>query len=142
MSSPTFRDAVVRLYAIVAELESHYPGRPFTPDGHMVGSLGECLVADAYGLKLMAPSNWGFDALDDAGRKVEIKATQGNSVAFRSKPEYCIVVKLMRDGTFAEIYNGPGSLIWAHFEEGHRPTNGQFQISLSKLRAAQKNVPM
>jgi hypothetical protein len=40
-----------------------FPGRHFTPDGHMVGSLGECLVAHAYGLELQTASNKGFDAI-------------------------------------------------------------------------------
>lgn len=47
-----FRALVEQLYATVNELEDIFPGRHFTPDGHMVGSLGECLVADAYNLEL------------------------------------------------------------------------------------------
>ena len=38
------------LYAITTELESLYPGRKFTIDGHLVGSIGEVLVAERYGL--------------------------------------------------------------------------------------------
>lgn len=49
------------LYAPVGALEVMFPGRHFTPDGHMVGSLGECLVADAYGLKLLTASNTGYN---------------------------------------------------------------------------------
>ena len=58
-----FKENVCDLYAIVNKLETMFPGRPFTPDGHMVGSLGECLVADTYGLELMPPSNQGYDAV-------------------------------------------------------------------------------
>jgi len=43
-------------------------------------------VADAYGLELMAASNKGFDAVTSSGKKIEIKATQSKSVAFRSEP--------------------------------------------------------
>ena len=68
---------VKQLYATVKELEAMFPGRHFTPDGHMVGSLGECLVADAYCLQLRAASNKGYDAVTEDGRQVEIKATQG-----------------------------------------------------------------
>lgn len=124
---------VKALYAIVNELETMFSGRPFTPDGHMVGSLGECLVADAYDLELMPPSNQGYDAVTKEGRKVEIKATQGKSVAFRSSPEHTIIIKINKDGTFTEAYNGPGQLIWQQFEGKKTPSNGQFQISLSKV---------
>lgn len=89
-----------------------FPGRHFTPDGHMVGSIGECLVADAYDLELMTASNKGYDATTKTGEKVEIKATQSKSVAFRSEPQYAIVIKILPNGTFEEIYNGPGALIW------------------------------
>lgn len=50
MDHEKFQNTVRSLYAIIKELENMFPGRPFTPDGHMVGSLGECLVADAFGL--------------------------------------------------------------------------------------------
>lgn len=49
------------LYRIVAELETMFPGRHFTPDGHLVGSLGECLAACHYGLELMPASSPGVD---------------------------------------------------------------------------------
>lgn len=132
--------AVQKLYKIVEELESLYPGRPFTPDGHIVGSLGECLVADAYGLVLMPPSNPGFDALSRDKRKVEIKATQSKTVAFRSEPVHCIAIQLRKNGTFEEIYNGPGEPIWKVFVSRPRPSNGQYQISLNRLRTLQESV--
>jgi len=39
-------ELVERLYAIVRRLEEKYPGRRFTPDGHLVGSLGEVIAAE------------------------------------------------------------------------------------------------
>ena len=36
-------ERIRRIYEITAELEELYPGRHFTPDGHMVGSIGEVL---------------------------------------------------------------------------------------------------
>ena len=135
-----FKENVCDLYAIVNKLETMFPGRPFTPDGHMVGSLGECLVADAYGLELMPPSNQGYDAVTMDGKKVEIKATQGKTVAFRSCPEHTIIIRIMKDGTFEECFNGPGDLIWRQFEGRPTPSNGQFQISLGKVRRLNESV--
>ena len=51
---------VARLYEIVAEFERLFPGRHFTPDGHLVGSIGE-VVAYRYGLNLRAHSAQGYD---------------------------------------------------------------------------------
>lgn len=117
-----------------------FPGRHFTPDGHMVGSIGECLVAEAYGLELMNASNKGYDALSPSGLQVEIKATQAKSVAFRSQPEHTIAIKILPNGTFEEIFNGPGNLVWQQFDGKPLPSNGQYQISLNKLKELNKQV--
>lgn len=117
-----------------------FPGRHFTPDGHMVGSIGECLVADAYGLELMNASNKGYDALSPSGLQVEIKATQAKSVAFRSQPEHTIAIKILPNGTFEEIFNGPGNLVWQQFDGKPLPSNGQYQISLNKLKELNMQV--
>lgn len=135
-----FRILVKQLYATVNELETMFPGRHFTPDGHMVGSLGECIVADAYNLELKTASNKGYDAVTETGLEVEIKATQSKSVAFRSQPQHTIIIKILRDGTFEEIYNGPGALVWDQFTGKRLPSNGQFQISLNKLRQLNQTV--
>lgn len=135
-----FRTLVKQLYATVSDLEAMFPGRHFTPDGHMIGSLGECLVADAYNLDLKTASNKGYDAITECGLEVEIKATQSNSVAFRSQPQNTIIIKIMPDGTFEEVYNGPGVLVWDQFKGKRMPRNGQFQISLNKLRQLNQRV--
>jgi len=140
MDQNKFQGLIKQLYATVNELESMFPGRHFTPDGHMVGSIGECFVANAYGLDLKTASNKGFDATTDDGKQVEIKATQSKSVAFRSEPEHAIIIKINPDGTFIEIYNGPGDLIWKQFLGKKTPSNGQFQISINKLKELNKQV--
>ena len=123
---------VGELYRVVGELEAMFPGRHFTPDGHLVGSLGECLAAYHYGLDLLRASSPGVDAVKD-GREIEIKATQGKSVGLRSGPEHLLVLKLDREGGFAEIYNGPGKVVWREFEGKPKPSNGQYQISVKRL---------
>lgn len=140
MDHKKFQAQVQNLYAIVDELERMFPGRPFTPDGHMVGSLGECLVADAYDLELMPPSNEGYDAVSKDGTKIEIKATQARSVAFRSYPEHTIIIRIKRDGTFEECFNGPGELIWRQFDGRSRPSNGQYQIAINKVKTLNESV--
>lgn len=131
---------VQQLYATVNELEEMFPGRHFTPDGHMVGSIGECLVADAYDLELMTASNKGYDALTKSGTQVEIKATQSKAASFRSEPEHTIVIKILPSGEFEEIYNGPGNIVWEQFKDRKLPSNGQYQISLNKLKSLNQQV--
>ena len=74
---------VARIYEATAELEAMYPGRSFTPDGHLVGSIGEVIAAGALGLTLYPMSKAGHDAYDSNG-DVQIKMTAGKSVAMYS----------------------------------------------------------
>ena len=138
MDTEKFPQLISDLYCIVEELEKMFD-RHFTPDGHMVGSLGEALAAYHYGLDLMPASNKGSDAVKD-GKRIEIKATQGNRVAFRSEPEYVLVLKLNKDGTFEEVYNGSGNRIWQTVCHKPKPSNGQYQVSLSSLEKLSKEV--
>ena len=57
------RTLIRQLYAVVAELEKEFEGRRFTPDGHLVGSIGEVVAAYAFGLKLLPASNERHDAV-------------------------------------------------------------------------------
>jgi hypothetical protein len=131
---------VAELYAIVDRLETLFPGRSFTPDGHLVGSIGEVLAAHRYGLALLPASSQGHDAISPAGQLVEIKATQGNCVALREEPRHLIVLYLPRGREPEEVYNGPGSHVWAA-SGAMQARNGQRRISLSKLRALMRSVP-
>src|SRR5687767_11165032 len=105
-----------------------FPGRYFTPDGHMVGSLGEALAAYYYGIELSPASTQCHDGICER-RQVQVKATQGDRVAITSQPEHLLVLKLNRDGSFIEEYNGPGSLVWNLVADKPRPKNGQYQVS-------------
>lgn len=130
---------VARLYEIVAEFEHLFPGRRFTPDGHLVGSIGEVVAAHRYGLNLRAHSAQGHDATSSTGVQVEIKATQGSSVALREEPQHLIVLHLAKSGVASEVYNGPGAVVWSAC--GGMQRNGQRQVSLSKLRSLMAGVP-
>lgn len=140
MNRELFQQHVKDIYKIVHELEKMFKGRSFTPDGHMVGSLGECIVANDYNLKLMPSSNKGFDAKTKEGKEVEIKTTQSKSVAFRSCPEHTIIIKIKEDGTYDECYNGPGDIIWKTFDGKDKPKNGQYSIGLGKIAELYNSV--
>jgi hypothetical protein len=130
---------VKEIYKIVVRLEELFPGRRFTPDGHLVGSRGEVLAAHRYNLKLTTASSEGHDAITEEGIRVQIKATQRNSISIRSKPDHLIVVKVTGEGTAVEEFNGPGGIAWE--AAGIMQKNGQKLISLEKLRELMRNIP-
>lgn len=132
-------EKIRKIYEITRELEEMYPGRHFTPDGHMVGSIGEVIAAEEYGLELFEASHPVHDARTQDGKLVQIKATQGDRIAIGERPEYLIVLKIDRDGGFEEVYNGPGDIAWSLV--GKRQKTGQCHVSLSKLRAVMAEIP-
>jgi|CXWL01.1.fsa_nt_gi hypothetical protein len=130
---------VSSLYSVVDELERLFPGRHFTPDGHLVGSLGEVWAAYLYGIDLASASAEGHDGQASDGRHVQIKATQVGSVGLRSSPDHLLVLQLNRADYPVEIYNGPGAAPW--HAAGKPQKNGQRSIGLAKLRELMKLVP-
>lgn len=131
-------EKIKAIYAITGELEALYPGRHFTPDGHMVGSIGEVIVADAYGLELLTASAKTHDARAQDGKMIQIKATQRDRIAISSEPDYLIAIRIHSDGSYEEIYNGPGNLVWQ--AAGPMQKNGQRSISTAKLSNIAKAV--
>ena len=131
-------EKIKAIYAITGELEALYPGRHFTPDGHMVGSIGEVIVADAYGLELLTASAKTHDARAQDGKMIQIKATQRDRIAISSEPDYLIAIRIHSDGSYEEIYNGPGNVVWQ--AAGPMQKNGQRSISTAKLSNIAKTV--
>lgn len=128
-----------QLYKIVAALEEEFEGRRFTPDGHLVGSIGEVVAAYAFNLTLLPASNETHDAESRDGRQVQIKLTGGNrSVSLYNEPQHLLVLQLKNDG-FATVYNGRGSVAWQSCRAEAK--NGQRSIALSKLRQLDKEEP-
>lgn len=126
------RDLIGQLYRVVAALEQEFEGRKFTPDGHLVGSIGEVVAAYAFKLTLLPASNATHDAKAEDGTLVQIKLTGGNgSVSLYSEPKHLIVLQL-RNGEFATVYNGPGSEVWQNCRPPAK--NGQRTVTLTKLR--------
>lgn len=139
MEKYTFQKLLRSIYDAVDALEAMFPGRHFTPDGHMVGSLGEALAEHHYGIKLSPASSQCHDGVCES-RQVQVKVTQGNRIALSGEPEHLLVLRLNRDGSFVEEYNGPGALPWKLVAHKPRPKNGQYQLSLVTLRKLMKNV--
>lgn len=127
------------IYALTERLEQLFPGRKFTPDGHLVGSIGEVLAAHDYELQLQPGSLMTHDAISVVDRRqVQIKATSSKSIGLRSQPEHLLVLQINRDGSYEEIFNGPGAFAWDLC--GPMQRNGQRSVSVTKLRAHQARV--
>ena len=113
-----------RLYKTVGELEKRFPNRKFTPDGHLVGSIGEVIAAYMFRLELLENSTETHDAEAKNGKPVQIKFTQGNKkVGISSEPNHLIVLRLTPEQDLEIVYNGPGEKPWEN--AGELQKNGQ-----------------
>lgn len=142
--------AIRDLYAIVDRLgeECAVHDRHFTLDGHLLGSIGEVYAAERHGISLYTSSKKAHDGwkVDTTGRRreVQIKVTQTRAkrrvVPISHQPDYLIVLLVDEDGSFEEVYNGPGTKVWDLVKDKAKPANGQYQVTLNKLRELDAEV--
>jgi len=113
MSNPSIKNALDKIFAGIEELKKVFKddGKSFTIDGRLVGDIGEVLVARDYDVTLYKEQKETHDGYTSLGQLVQIKATFKKKLTFKKTPEYYLGVLLKEDGTYEEIYNGPGKYI-------------------------------
>lgn len=140
----TIPEAVQQMLAIVDRLCSAYPKKSFTLDGRLVGDIGEVLVEDVYDVQLFGDLKKHHDGQSSDGRLVQIKATMKENLTFPADhvPDYYLGIKLHADGTFDEIFNGPG-LIASEAVTGRKiPKTNLYSIGIGALAKLQLKVPV
>jgi hypothetical protein len=130
---------VGELYKVTRRLNHIFHDRPFTPDGHLVGSIGEVVAEYIYGLRLQPCSTPRIDAHTADNQSVQIKLTGENGTSYGIRwssldeqpvPDLLIGLKLDSKG-FREIYNGPFPIDLLRAKKDQ--SNGQIALTLSKL---------
>ena len=125
----------------ITELETAY-GRKFTIDGHLLGSIGEVVAREALGLELYGMSRKGHDGLCKTRGEVQIKITAKKSITLRHPCNHLIVLKMDQYGKEANIvYDGPGAPIWTLVAHKKKPSNGQYQVSLTAIEEVKRKAP-
>jgi hypothetical protein len=141
-TSITIPEAVRQMLAIVQELCIVYPNKRFTLDGRLVGDIGEVLVEEAYDLALFSDLRRHHDAQCSDGRLVQIKATMKKSLTFPADhvPDYYLGVQVGADGTFLEIFNGPGTIAAKAVSGRAIPKTNLHSLSIATLMNLQREV--
>ena len=132
------KQQVQKLVGIVKELEAEFPGRHFTLDGHLVGSIGEVMAAYYYGIELYIASTEIHDGEVD-GKKVQIKISQQDNIVINHEPDYLIVLYLNKNGSIYEVYNGTGKLPWESASK--RDSHNNKHMRVNKLMEMDRTVP-
>lgn len=128
-------EPVAAMFEAIKVLEQKYPRRKFTLDGHLAGSIGEVIAAEALNLELHP----GTDT-DDAGADVQIKLTDGRAIAMHGPSQRLVVMRVVSPQEAEIVYDGPGQPAW---DEASKPgKDGQRVVSLARLRKfAATNAP-
>ncbi|MBO4909330.1 MAG: hypothetical protein J5476_08635 [Lachnospiraceae bacterium] len=130
------KQKVTELLRIVDELEDRFPGKKFTLDGHLLGSMGEVLAEYYYQIKPYRNSAKTHDG-EVGGKRVQVKITQGDSVDINDVPDYLLVLFLnKKDGSVYEVYNGPCEWL----RDCKRTKNGWYSRTLNKLAELDKSI--
>lgn len=130
------------LLFIVARLHQKYPHKHFTLDGRLVGDIGEIIVASEYNVELLEGMQKHHDAKTSDHRMVQIKATMKDLLTFPANhiPQYYLGIKIMHDGTFEEIFNGPGEIAANSIKGRAVPATNLHSVSIRKLSELNKTV--
>lgn len=114
------------LFMAFAELERMFPGSSFMPRGDTADSLAECVAKAHYDLS-------GFPAPEEGPAPLVIKAAQGGKIYLRDCPNHLLVLRVYRDGTFEEVFNGAGKRAWEVGLPGKHWRDGRV-VRLAALR--------
>lgn len=133
------KEAIVNLYEVVAKLHSAFPERKFTPDGRMVGDIGEAIAAIEYDVILDKTNrqHWDGYRIDSAGkkRKVQIKTTQKDETYLKKPPHEgdLLVFKIFNNGKWKCCYDGPAIKVWQLLKNQRPDSTGAKIITLNRL---------
>lgn len=127
-------DALNKIFSGIKQLKEALPSKEFTIYGRLVGDIGEAIVQRDYDLTLYEGLAKDYDGETPCGKKVQIKATFKESLTFNKVSDYYLGIKIYENGTYEEIFNGPGQIIANEYN--HRKGFGENLISFpnKKLR--------
>ena len=117
MNKDKFDELIKQIYSAVDGLREMFPNKRFTPDGRMVGDIGEVIGQYYYGIELhKTATHKGSDGII-MGRHVQIKCTQREETYLKDEHDLFLVIKIFPDGSWKEIYNGDGKRVWQRYKK-------------------------
>jgi len=134
------KEAIKDLYRSVKKLNSAFPQRKFTPDGRMIGDIGEAIASLKFGIVLDEKSqkDWDGYRIDRKGNKrmVQVKTTQKDETYLKEPPHDgdLLVFKIKQDGEYELCYDGSALKVWNSLSHRKADVTGAKIISLDKLK--------
>lgn len=111
------KDSIQKLFVIMDELNVAFPHKKFTLDGRLVGDIGEVIAELDYDILIFEKIKKDIDGYSTDGRRVQIKVSFKDKIAFKGNDEYLIALKIDRSGNYKEVFNGPSRYIIEYYKD-------------------------
>jgi hypothetical protein len=128
------------------ELHKVFPKKPFTPDGRMIGDIGEAIAELTYQVAIdkCLRKHWDGKREDVCAGcpEVQVRATQKDVGYVKESPDDgCLLVfKIFPDGTWECCYNGNTARVWRSLDAKKVNRAGEKFIGLDALRELDRAV--
>lgn len=137
------KGVLASLFASQRTLKSLAPEFKWAGLGNLLGDYGEFIATEVYGLRQAPRGANGYDAIDDQGRKVQVKANYAASqIGFRGEADRLLCLKISLNGDWSEVYYGDFELVRRAARYSARDNKHMVPIAaLTKIREAGYKVP-
>ncbi|MDO8599298.1 MAG: hypothetical protein Q7S02_04270 [bacterium] len=137
--------AIRHMYASVKVLRGAFPGKPFTPDGRMVGDIGEAIAALKFGVVLDKKLRKSWDGYRETATgkwDVQVKTTQKDETYLKKPPHEgeLLVFKIFEDGSWECCYDGLVQRVWKSLQSKKMDSTKAKFIKLSILKTLQQKA--
>lgn len=139
METIEFKQKIAEIYRIADELGDAFGIDSCTPDGHLLGAIGQIAAKIGFGLEFGSEEEEHNCTWSEGDRKinVQVRCTGRGNIALRRMPEHLIALEITPKGRIRVLFNGPGELIWNRIEHQRA---AQKYASANLLRITQKTV--
>jgi hypothetical protein len=139
MEAEEFKRKIADIYRIAGELGKAFKIDTCTPDGHLLGAIGQIAAKIAFGLELSSEKEEHNSTWSDGLKKlnVQVRCSGRGNIALREEPEHLIALEIGETGSIRLLFNGPGHFVWRRIKHHKNP---QKYASSKALIEAQKEV--
>lgn len=139
MEATEFKKKIAEIYEIANELGREFNITNCTPDGHLLGAIGQIAAKIAFGLSFGSGMEEHNCTWSDEKRTldIQVRCTGRGSIAIRKEPEYLIALGISETGKIRLLYNGPGEYVWERIK--HQKQSQKY-ASKNQLQDAQLEV--
>jgi hypothetical protein len=130
------KGVVSSLFASQRALRALAPEYRWAGLGNLLGDFGEFIAVHRYALTKASAGSNGYDCKTADGKTVQVKTNHASSqIGFRGKADLMLVLHVLANGEWEEVYYGPFDLVEAASRYSAR--DNKKMIALTKLRAMQ-----